>query len=219
MIDEIFKYTAVNFEKLKKYGFIKAGGEYVFETQILKGQFSVKVSVDGESRVTAKVFDNDSNEEYILHLVGGVGEFVGSVRRELEGVLCDIRDKCFDREVYKYAQTKLLIDFVRKSYGEEPEYLWEKFPTDAIFRRADNRKWYGVIMAVESSKLNPDESGVVEVLDIRCESEKIDRIADGKKYFRGYHMNKKNWLTIKLDGTVSADEMFELVKSSRELVK
>ena len=45
----------------------------------------------------------------------------------------------------------------------------------------------------------------------------INDLVDGEKFFKGYHMNKKHWLTIRLDGSVSATEICNLVDISYEL--
>ena len=37
--------------------------------------------------------------------------------------------------------------------------------------------------------------------------------------FPGYHMNKKNWITIILDDSLKDEEVFELIKESYELTK
>ena len=38
--------------------------------------------------------------------------------------------------------------------------------------------------------------------------EEIEKRVDGKKYFAGYHMNKKHWITLCLDGS---SELYEIL--------
>ncbi len=38
--------------------------------------------------------------------------------------------------------------------------------------------------------------------------EDIDALVDGKKYLPGYHMNKRHWVTICLDGSTCQEEIF-----------
>jgi predicted DNA-binding protein (MmcQ/YjbR family) len=45
-------------------------------------------------------------------------------------------------------------------------------------------------------------------------SEEIDVVVDGKKYYPGYHMNKKHWVTICLDGSVPIEEVFRRIDES-----
>lgn len=68
-----------------------------------------------------------------------VGGFVGSVRADYERVLSDIAEKCCYREVFKSAQAKTLLAYAKEKYRDTPEYLWEKFPDNAVLRRRDNR--------------------------------------------------------------------------------
>ena len=39
-----------------------------------------------------------------------------------------------------------VFSFVKKKYKATPEYLWRRYPDYAIFRHADNQKWFGLIM-------------------------------------------------------------------------
>lgn len=40
------------------------------------------------------------------------------------------------------------------------------------------------------------------------------RIPDGERFFPGYHMNKKHWFTVLLDGSVPDDEICRLLDES-----
>ncbi|MBF1207631.1 MAG: MmcQ/YjbR family DNA-binding protein, partial [Fusobacterium periodonticum] len=42
---------------------------------------------------------------------------------------------------------------------------------------------------------------------------------DNKRYFPAYHMNKKHWCTICLDGTVELEKIYRLIDISYELAK
>ena len=42
-----------------------------------------------------------------------------------------------------------------------------------------------------------------EILDIRADAETMARSLDFEHYFPGYHMNKRTWLTVRLDGSVT----------------
>ena len=39
-----------------------------------------------------------------------------------------------------------VFSFVKKKYKADPEYLWRRYPDYAIFRHADNQKWFGLVM-------------------------------------------------------------------------
>ena len=42
---------------------------------------------------------------------------------------------------------------------------------------------------------------------------------DKKRYFPGWHMNKKHWYTIILDGSVSTEEICSRIDESYRLAK
>lgn len=63
-------------------------------------------------------------------------------------------------EIFRSEETLRTIRHIRASWGGEPEFLWEKFPDYAVFRRQDNAKWYAVILTVQAGKLGlADEGG------------------------------------------------------------
>ena len=59
----------------------------------------------------------------------------------------------------------------------------------------------------------------IEILNLRVEPEELDKIFDGEKYFRGWHMNKKSWLTLRLDETLTDEEIFARLEESYRLAK
>lgn len=220
MVDEIFKNTCANFDKLVQFGFHFNGEVYEFKTDIIGGDFELIVFVSKDSKVSTKVIDNNSEDEYVLHLTKEtVGEFVGKVRTDFEKVLTEIKDKCFEKSIFKSEQAKQIVSYIRSKYGDELEFLWEKFPTNAIWRRKDNSKWYGALLVLSKRKLGVDSDETVDIIDLRVDPKEIESIVDNKKYFAGYHMNKKNWITICLDGSVSTQTIYDLVDSSYILAK
>ena len=212
---DFFKYKTPNFEKLRASGFVEEGGDYVYRTELLEGQFALTVSISQGGTVKTELMELAFGEPYTLHLVeDAVGEFVGNVREEFSRVMSAIADTCFERKIFQSEQANALIAHARDAYGSEPEYLWEKFPENAIWRRSDNAKWYGLMMTVPRKKLGLNGEGNVEILDVRADPQEIELLVDNKRYFLGWHMNKKHWLTVPLDGTLETRELFELLEES-----
>ena len=203
-----FRRKRVVFNRLIPYGFVLSDGEYHFSKDILEGQFRLFVSILKNGRVDTKTFDAASNEEYVLHRVSGaVGSFTGAVREAYESALLDIAETCFEASIFKSAQAQALISHVREAYGDELEYLWEKFPGNAIWRRKDNEKWYAALLTVSKRKLGIESDEIVEIIDLRAKPESIDKLVDNQRFYPGWHMNKKNWYTMILDGSVELDEL------------
>ena len=214
-----FKNKTVNIDKLIAYGFELYDGKYVYQTEILDGQLRLTVTVeDGE--LATEVYDVGAEDVYTLHLVeGAVGAFVGRVRAEVEQVLHDIEEKCYDYDVFKADYTKKIIQYAQEKYGDQPEYLWEDLPDAAIIRRKDSRKWYVLLMTVLPKRLGLDGKEPIEIVDLRFDVDELPNKVDGVRYFHGYHMNKKHWITILLDGSVALDEILDYVDKSYALAK
>ncbi len=213
-MDNLFKNKKVNFKKLKEYGFVNN----TYKTEIMNGEFILTVKINNNSNVSTELVEKESGEIYTLHLVEYVqGAFVGQVKEEYEKVLSDIVDNCFESDVFKYEYSKLVIKYAKEKYQDDVEYLWEKFPDNAVCRRKDNKKWYFAILTVSKDKFGFDSNEKVEVIDLRASTEEIEKLVDNKKYFAGYHMNKKHWFTIILDGSVPINEIYKRIDTSYNL--
>lgn len=216
----IFKNRTLNCEKLIKYGFEKVGDRYVYSTEIFDNQFRMTVKVDGSGEVETELFDLAAEEVYTLHLVAEAsGEFVGRVRSECESVLNDIAESCFDSSIFGGQCSKKVIEYARNKYGDELEFLWERYPDAAVLRRKDNQKWYALFMTIPKSKLGLDDKEPEEIIDLRFNVDELPKKVDGERYFLGYHMNKKHWLTMLLDGSVPIEEILNYLDESYKLAK
>lgn len=134
--------------------------------------------------------------------------------------------------VFESAQALAVIEYARRKRGDEAEYLWAKAPKNAILRRQDSGKWYAAILTVERRKLGGvpkkkrlddgpdafDGSETVEVLNLKEDPEEIRYLVDGRLFFPAYHMNKRRWYTLVLDGSLSNEEIFERLDASWEEV-
>ncbi|MCH5148944.1 MAG: MmcQ/YjbR family DNA-binding protein [Clostridiales bacterium] len=178
------------------------------------------VKIDESGEVETELFDLETEEIYTLHLVAEAsGEFVGKVRSEHDRVLEEICEKCFESSILGGQFTKKVIEYVQKRYGDELEFLWERYPDAAIIRRKDNRKWYALFMTVSKKKLGLDDDEPAEIIDLRFDKDELPKIVDGKRYFFGYHMNKKHWITVLLDGSVPIEEILNYLDNSYKLAK
>lgn len=215
MTEDIFCFLKPNAEKLRRYGF--RGEDALCDTvEICGGQFLLTVRVLRDGTVETSLTDALTGDPYFLHLVAdAVGEFVGEVRGEYVRALREIAERCFDRQVFSSENTLALIGHVQEKYGDEPEYLWEKFPDCAIWRRKDNGKWYGLILTTERKKLGLPGEGKVEILDVRADPDEASLLVDHVRVFPGWHMNKKHWVSLPLDGAVSMTELKEFLEESR----
>lgn len=206
--------------KLVAFGFRQTAEGFLYEREILEGQFCLRVTVTENGALHTALTDVLTKEPYTLHLVETAnGAFVGSVRAAYRKALEEIESACFRREAFRGASAQELITYVRRTYGDELEYLWAKTPHNAVWRRKDNKKWYAALLIVPKNKISLSGDEAVCIADLRMEKEKIPSAVDGKTIFPGYHMNKAHWITVLLDGTIPSQKLYSLLDESYRLAK
>lgn len=120
-------------------------------------------------------------------------------------------------DVFLSAGAQQVIAYAREKYQDELQFLWQRFPKNAILRRKDNAKWYAALLVLDKRKLGLDEDGVVDIIDLRGDPGAIRALVDGERYFPGFHMNKKHWYTMCLDGSVPVKDVLVRIDESYSL--
>ncbi len=213
-IDTLFSIYSFEEEKLLAFGFEKKEEKYVYSRRLSTPPFEARIVVN-ENKITADVFDAETGDVYALVKVPeAVGAFVGKIREEFKTLLSDIRKQCCVVDVFKSLSARNIIRYVKNKYKDELEYLWPKFPKNAVFRRKDNGKWYAAILTVTKDKLGLPSNEMVEIIDLRGKTSEIEQLVNSREYFPGWHMNKKHWFTICLDGSVSTEEICRRIDES-----
>ncbi|MFS9151488.1 MmcQ/YjbR family DNA-binding protein [Streptococcus infantis] len=209
---EIFKAYQFNSKKAKEYGFIENQGVWTHSSTILQGDFLMKITVE-DSDLTFQVFDQETGELYPqVHMESMRGTFVGSVREACLEELFDIRKACFEVQEFLCPQTKRIMALVQEKYGNQLEYLWEKSPDTAVLRHEDNQKWYAILMRIPWDRLDKGREGLVEAVNL-----KHDQVADllsQNGIYPAFHMNKRYWISLPLDDTLTDEKVLELFERS-----
>ena len=196
-IKDFIKNKKINFKKLKEFGF-----ELI------------------DNSIFTEIIDTETNEPYVLHLLeikrSGYSEKIYKAYSE---ILEKVKKVCFEDEIFKANYTKEIVAYVKNKYGDELEFLWEKSPKNAVVRRKSSNKWYAVILTIPKRKIGLESDEVIEVINLHNIPKEIEKLIDYKRYFPAYHMNKKHWCTICLDGTIELKEIYKLIDISYELAK
>ena len=212
---ENFKAYQFNSKKAKEYGFIENQGVWTFSSTILQGDFFMIVTVE-DGVLGFQVYDQETGDLYPqVHMESMRGTFVGTVREACLEVLYEIRKSCFDVQDFIYPQTKRIMTRVQEKYENQLEYLWEKSPDTAILRHENNQKWYAVLMKISWDKLEKGREGLVEAVNL-----KHDQVSDllvKKGIYPAFHMNKRYWISVPLDDSLSDEEILELIEKSWNL--
>lgn len=219
MFEDIFKRKKMIPEKLCAYGFIQNGDCFQYRTNIMDDSFTLYLCIRANETPDTRLVEVENGEEYVLYKTKASGAYIGEIRLAIEAVLKDIAVKCYETAVFQAEQTGLVIQHVRNVYGDELEFLWEKSPNNAIWRRKDNKKWYGAILTIPKNRLGFDADELVEIIDLRIQPEKMEELLMGENYYPGWHMNKMHWFTMILDGSVETEEICERIRVSYELAK
>ena len=213
--EELFRRTKIDFAKISKYGFKKDKYSYKYSKNIMNNNFRVDIEINEDGIVKGKIFDLSFEEEYTnFRVEGGMGSFASQVKEEFENLLKDIRNNCFIQEFFIYEQSNRIAKTIKEKYGDNPNFEWEKFPGYATFRNKDSKKWYGIIMNLDKNKLDKKANGEVEIIDIKLEPSKIENLLKLNGFYSAYHMNKKSWISIILDDTVSDEKIMDLIDES-----
>ena len=209
---EIFKAYQFNSKKAKEYGFVENQGIWTYSLTILPGGFLMRITVE-DSDVTFQVFDQETGDLYPqVHMESMRGTFVGSVREACLEVLFELRKACFEVQEFIYPQTKRIMTRVQEKYENQLEYLWEKSPDTAVLRHEDNQKWYSVLMKISWEKLDKSREGQVEVVNLKHDL--VSDLLAEKGIYPGFHMNKRYWISLPLDDSLTDEKVLELFDRS-----
>ncbi len=218
MFEELFFKKKINQKALLAYGFQKMGDVYFYKTAIMEGAFLLEVRLDAMGDVTTRLTE-DGGEEYALYKTPAQGAYVGRVRDAISRVLEEIAYRCFTASPFRGEQTLDLIAYAENQYGDCPEFLWEKSPGNAILRRKDTGKWYAVFLTLSKSKLGFDSEKTVEIVNFHGENAAVEALLKCPHRYPAWHMNKKTWFTLILDGSINREELYALLDESYRLAK
>ena len=110
-----------------------------------------------------------------------------------------------------------LEKYITENYNANAEFFWAKYPDYAIFRHNSNRKWFVLIMTISKEKLGLPECDMIDIMNVKCETIMINSFRTEKGIYAAYHMNKANWISVSLDGSVSDEKVKMLIDMSFRL--
>lgn len=217
--ERVFKDRKLRSEQLLPFGFVQNEHGYSYRADLLSGMFVMNFEIQPDGALSVAVTGTGENENDLLHAPqqNPVSFLDRSLRKEYEEELWHVAECCFEPDVFKSELTRGMITHIRATYGDELEFLWRKFPGNAIVRRQDNGKWYAALLVVPRSKLVGNFPERMEILNLRANPETLGSYVDHISRFPGYHMNKKNWVSLCLDGSVPFEELTEHLEISYRL--
>ncbi|WP_052100229.1 MmcQ/YjbR family DNA-binding protein [Helicobacter sp. MIT 05-5293] len=125
------------------------------------------------------------------------------------------------KQVFMSKNAQNLCAFAKEKYGDELEFLWQKFSKNAILRKKKTKKWYAAFCVVSKAQLGMDDSKkeCVEIVNLKLDPQDVLAFVDNQKCFKAYHMNKKHWISILLSGndTLEFEQMCRFLEQSYAL--
>lgn len=216
--DNILKKYVPDFKKLIKYGFKKNKTEYSYEILFKNKKFKAIIKISNTGNISGKVYDLEDNEEFLpiryLPQESECGAFIGEIREEYKKILTEIRDKCFSKKYFLSEQANRITNLIYAKYNDCPNFLWEQFDDSGVFKNPDTNKWYAIIMNINYSKLGLNNNKPVEVINLKLDKEKIPTLLKENGYYPAWHMNKKYWITVVLDNTLSDEIILNHIEES-----
>ena len=114
-----------------------------------------------------------------------------------------------------------VIKIIDETYSVTPEYLWDG-ETHAVFRHPVSNKWFGIIMEVKKKNLHIEgcecSDETEDVMNVKANPVLIEDLLHEQTFLPGYHMNKKYWVSIRLE-FVTETVLKKLIDESWNLVK
>lgn len=112
-----------------------------------------------------------------------------------------------------------IFAYVKNAFRTEPDYPWRRFPEYAVLRHEKNGKWYGVILNLPKTRLGLEGAGNIDVINLKS-GHVLDILVNSPSgALPAYHMNKKHWITLVLDGGFPDGELYELIDESHRLTQ
>jgi len=110
-----------------------------------------------------------------------------------------------------------LEQYITETYSVEAEHPWASSPDNTVFRHNGNRKWFALLMQIPRDKLGLPSQESIHVMNLKCDPRVIGSVRALPGVFPAYHMNKSNWITVVLDGSVDQEQLLWLLEQSYDL--
>ena len=91
--------------------------------------------------------------------------------------------------------------------------------TKEQFKKIKELNKYALVMRIKKCKLGIDSDQYIDVVNMKCAPEIMDDLWYESGVFPAYHMSKKHWLTLTLDGSCNDETIKFVANISHTLTK
>ena len=212
--EEVFARHKLIPDKLIDYGFKTENDRLAYSRELPDDGMKIIVEYDGA--INGRIIDLSLNDEYTAFRVDGTTGYSAQIRQKYIELLTDIRSHCCKNQYFRTPQAQRICDHIFEAYGSAPEFLWPNIPSYAAFRQAGKKKWYAVVGSVPQNKVDREAKSAqpVEVINVKVDQERIKDYLSQTGIYEAFHMNKKCWVSIILDDTLSDDAIQCMIDDS-----
>ena len=90
------------------------------------------------------------------------------------------------------------FELCSSSYFTLPDYPFDEDFETAVFRHADNKKWFAIVLSVSRRKFGLDSDEVIDVVNLKLPTEMFGSFGAADGVYPAYHMNKLHWISVLL---------------------
>ncbi|MBP3893842.1 MAG: MmcQ/YjbR family DNA-binding protein [Atopobiaceae bacterium] len=101
--------------------------------------------------------------------------------------------------------------YVAERYGAVSDHSFKEDVSVTVYSRPDNRKWFAAAKNVGRRSVDAGSDGRIDILNVKLNPREVAALRSRDGFRPAWRMNQNSWVTILLDGTVSDDEVYELV--------
>lgn len=207
---EFFRKTVFNLDRLRSAALREDREGFHISQPLLDGKFRAELVVSPSGSVAGKVIETELGEEYLpLHALGQKGAFVTRVRLAYLRFLQDVASKYGIQRYFASEQLNRIADWIYEAFGERPDFPFKKDRDHAVFRSHENGKWYMLC-----SLLKGEEN---ELVNVKVDKSEVASLLLLPGFLPAYHMNKRTWISIRMDGTVDDELVRDLIRESRAM--
>lgn len=122
--------------------------------------------------------------------------------------------------------------FIERNFEQvKKDRPWRSDPEFTVFRHKNNRKWFALVFFAKKRqllKLKPKDTKLkkeddpevrIDIINVKVDPEMISDLVKIPGILPAYHMNRRHWVSILLNGTVKEGTIAPLIDMSYEMTK
>ncbi|MBP5288433.1 MAG: MmcQ/YjbR family DNA-binding protein [Clostridia bacterium] len=222
--EEVFRRRRFLPETLEQNGFHRKKEGFEIFAPLMGGDFEAVLTLSDKGEIAGDVIDAGTGESYIpLRAEIFDNAYVNKVRDAYKTWLLGIAERCCGGLSFPSEQANRIAAAIRDRFGVKPDFPWKdnaRISTAGVFRHGENNKWFALVMDIRRGALLKNEvRDRVDVMNLKMHPDEIPALCQRAGIYPAYHMNRKFWISVTLDGVLADEDVMELVQISFDLTK